>query len=101
MTRRYLRVRIFSSEPVTGEQFLGTLTASLQRYFGEVGLSDVNPRMIRFDTQTSEAIVACQKGREDQLQAALALINHVGRVEVAPLTVRISGTIKGLRRRSR
>lgn len=100
MTRRYFRIRICSSQPVTGEQFAATLTASLQKFFGEVGLSTVNPRLIRFDARKSEAIVACQKGREDQLQAALALINRTGGAEVAPLTLRVSGTIKGLRRRS-
>ena len=100
MTRRYFRIRIFSSQPVAGEQFALTLTASLQRYFGEVGLSKVNPKLIKFDAKKSEAIVAGQKGYEDQLQAALALINRIGGAEAAPLTLRLSGTIKGLRRRS-
>ena len=100
MTRRYFRVRICSSQPVTGEQFIATLTASLRKYFGEVGLSTVNPRLIRFDARKSEAIVACQKDREDQLQAALGLINQIGGSEVALLSLRVSGTIRGLRRRS-
>jgi len=100
MTRRYLRIRVFSSQPVTEDRFFLTLTSSLQKFFGEVGLNDVDPRMIRFDTRTSEAVVACQKGHEDQLHAALALINRIGSAEVAPLTLQVSGTIKGLKRRS-
>ena len=100
MTRRYFRVRVDSPQPITGEEFIATLTASLRKYFGEVGLSTVNAKLMRFDPQKSEAIVSCYRGSEDKLQAALALINRIGESEVSPLTLRFSGTIKGLRKRS-
>jgi RNase P/RNase MRP subunit POP5 len=70
--------------------------ASVRKYFGEVGLSIIDPKLLRFDQTRSEAIVACQKNHETELQAALALMNEIAGSRIAPLTIRVSGTIKGL-----
>jgi RNase P/RNase MRP subunit POP5 len=98
MSRRYLLIKVCSTAAVTGEQFTQALTASILKYFGEVGLSRINPKLIRFDE--SKAIVAYAKDHAGEMQAALALICQIGDSEVSTLPLKASGTIKGLGKRS-
>jgi RNase P/RNase MRP subunit POP5 len=101
--KRYFLVRVCGKEEVTitGEQFLVALIASVRKYFGEIGLSTIDPRLIRYDPQSHTAIVACEKAHEEGLQAATALVKEIDAAPITLLTVRTSGTIKGLSKRSR
>ena len=99
MARRYFRVRIASEGPLLADQFGAAVTDVVRRYFGEVGLVRIEPRMIKFDAQRSEAVFACRRDAASQFEAALALLSHVYDAGVAPIVVGISGTIKGLRRK--
>ena len=101
--KRYFLVRVCGKGEVTitGEQFLVALIASVRKYFGEIGLSTIDPRLIRFNPQTRTATVACEKEHEEELQAATALVKEINTTPVALLTVSTSGTIKGLSKRSR
>lgn len=101
MTRRYFLVKVVSDGPVSGEQFAGALTGAIRRYFGEVGLSRIEPKLIRFDLERSEAVVACKKEGAGELEGAMALISNVSGSSIALLTVRASGTIKSLRKKTR
>jgi len=96
MSRRYLQIKICSEITVTEEQFSRTLTASILKYFGEVGLSRVAPKLIRFEPYKSTAIVAFAKDYVVEVQAALALIRQIGESETLMLPLKTSGTIKGL-----
>lgn len=97
MTRRYFLIKVVSKQSITEEQFGRALTDSIRRYFGEIGLSRIDPKLVRFDSQESKAVVACRKEAATELQATIALISDMAEAPVAPLTLRISGTIKGLR----
>ena len=99
MTKRYLLVKIISERPLSGEEFGQALTESVRRFFGEMGLFRIDPKLIRFDSQQSRAVIACKKEGAVELQTALALISHASKMPIAPLTLRVSGTIKGLRRK--
>ncbi len=95
--RRYLLIRIYSENhtAISGEQFNDALLSSVRKYFGEIGVNTIVPKLLRFDPHRLEAIVACQS-REKDLQAAVALIREIAGSSTAALTVRISGTIKSL-----
>ena len=96
MTRRYLLIKICSPASVTEEQFSQAMAASIMRYFGEVGLSRIAPKLIRFNSHESSAVVACAKDHANEMQAALAFIRQVGESEALMLPLKTSGTIKGL-----
>ncbi len=99
MKRRYLLIKIISERPLSGEQFGTAVTSSVRRFFGEIGLSRIDPKLVRFDSQESKAVVACRKEGTSELQAAIALISEASEMPISPLIVRISGTIKGLGRK--
>lgn len=96
MSRRYVQIKICSTVTVTDEQFAQALTASIVKYFGEVGLSRIAPRLIGFDLRRSTVVVAFAKDHVVEMQAALAFIRQVGDSEALMLPLKTSGTIKGL-----
>ena len=96
--KRYhlIKIRGEKSSAITDEQFTFALITSIRKYFGEVGISTLDPRLIKYDVQSGTAIVACEKNHEEKLQAATALVKEINSTPVALLIVRASGTIKGL-----
>jgi RNase P/RNase MRP subunit POP5 len=99
VTRRYFLVKIVPQQPVSEEQFGRALTDSVRRYFGEIGLCRIDPRLIRFDEKESRAVVSCRKEGAGEMEAAIGLISDVSGLAIAPITMKMSGTIKGLGRR--
>ena len=96
MSKRYLLIKLCAPVTITEEQFSQAMTASIKRYFGEVGLSCIAPKLIRFDSHKSSVVVACAKDHATEMLAALALIRQVGESEASALSLKTSGTIKGL-----
>ena len=96
LTRRYFLVKIVSQQPVSQEQFGNALTDSVRRYFGEMGMCKIDPRLIRFDEKESKAVVACKKEGVVEMEAAIGLISEVSGAAIAPITTKMSGTIKSL-----
>jgi RNase P/RNase MRP subunit POP5 len=94
-------VKAISKHDLTRDQFELDLMSSVRRLFGEFGLARIAPKLVRFDASRSEAILACNKEGAEDLQAALGLISGTSETAVIALTVRISGTLKGLKRRQR
>ena len=99
MSKRYFLVKTITENPLSGEQFEIALTASVRRLFGEFGLARIHPKVVQFDEKSYEAIVACNKEGAEDLQAAIGLISGISETTVTAMTIRVSGTIKGLRRR--
>lgn len=99
MSKRYLLIKIVSDKPLSRDQFRIALTDSARRNFGEIGLSRIDPKVVRYDGTESRAIVACRAGTSNELQAAVALISEASGSPIAPLVVGVSGTIKALGKR--
>ena len=70
--RRYLLIRIYSENltAISGEQFIDALMSSVRKYFGEIGVSTIDPKLLRFDPHRSEAIVACQKKSRERIASS-------------------------------
>ena len=81
---------------MTEEQFAKATTASILTYFGEIGLSRIAPKLIRFDSRRSSAVLGFAKDYVVEMQAALALIGQIGETDASILPLRMSGTIKGV-----
>jgi len=99
MSKRYLLIKIASNKALSRDQFRIAVTDSVRRNFGEIGLSRIDPKVVRYDGTGSRAIVACRAGTATELQAAVALISDASGIPIAPLVVGVSGTIKALGKR--
>ena len=101
MAKRYLLIKLICERPLTKESFEAALTNSVDGLFGKFGLARIAPKVLRFDAIRSEAIVGCNKEGAEDLEAAIGLISDTSEATITALTVKVSGTIKGLRRRQR
>jgi len=101
LSRRYLLVKVICERAVTSQLFETALISSIRRLFGDFGLSRIDPKVIRFDATRLEAVVACNSERAEDLEAAIGLISDTPESKMTVLTSRVSGTIKGLRRKQR
>jgi RNase P/RNase MRP subunit POP5 len=101
MSKRYFLVKVFSEHRLSKEGFELALVGSVRRLFGEFGLARIAPKVMRFDAASSEAVVACSKEGAEDLQAALGLVSGTAESTITAITLRVSGTIKGLRGKQR
>jgi len=97
MTKRYLLVKLVCESQVSNQQFDEALNASVQKYFGEVGFSRINPKVVRYDVPSSTGIVSCDSTALADLESAVSLIAKGSENSMSALVLRVSGTIKGLR----
>jgi len=97
MSRRYVLIKVFCDPRVTDLQFADALDYSVRKYFGEIGFSRINPRVVKFDSNSSVGIVSCERTSVPELQSALALIARHAQIPITVVVLRVSGTIRGLR----
>ena len=98
MTRRYVLFQVVCDFELTDQQFHEALDDSVRRYFGEVGFSRIDPKIVEFDTESSTGIVSCERGAASELESAMTLISKHSEKPLIVLVLRVSGTVKGVRR---
>ena len=99
MTRRYLLVKLVCERKLTDQQFHDALDSSVRTYFGDLGFSRIDPKIIKFDADSSIGIVSCEKEAVSELGSAVALITKHAQIPITVLVLRVSGTLKGIRKR--
>ena len=99
MTRRYVLVKLVCESQVSNQQFDEALSASIQKHFGELGFSRINPKVVRYDVPSSTGIVSCDSTALADLESAITLITRNSENSMTALVLRVSGTIQGLRTR--
>ena len=95
MARRYVLVKIVCDRKLTDEQFREVLNNAARRYLGEFGVSRVDPRIVKFDAESSTVIVSCERSTTSELESALALVTGYAEGSMSLLVLRVSGTVKG------
>ena len=101
MARRYILVKFVSDRKITNEQLNEALNSSVKRYFGELGLSRIDLRVMRFDGDSSTAIISCERNATAELGTAMTLITRYAEAPLSFLALRVSGTVKGAARREK
>jgi len=95
MPKRYVLVKIGCDRKLTREQFQEIMDFATRQYFGELGLSHIDPRLVKFDAESSTAILSCERSAASELEAALTLVTSYAATPMSLLVLRVSGTIKG------
>jgi RNase P/RNase MRP subunit POP5 len=96
MPRRYILVKVVCDRKLTNEQFHEVLNNSTRCYFGEIGLSRIDLKIIRYDAASSTAIVSCEREAKSELESAMAMITRYAETPTSLLVLRVSGTVKGV-----
>jgi RNase P/RNase MRP subunit POP5 len=82
---------------IGNEKILEAIKDSIQILFGITGLSEINPRLIRYDEKGSRGILLTNHLEVKRLRSAMAYITRIQNAVVAFQVIRVSGTIRGLR----
>jgi len=95
IAKRYILVKIVYERTLTKEQFHEAVANSVKQYFGELGLSRIDPRIMKFDVESLTAVISCERSATSELESALSLVTGYAEMPISLLVLRVSGTIKG------
>jgi len=99
MRRRYLALKIESEEPVSERNLIEAIWGSILQLFGEYGASQTNLYLVEFNPADGYAILRCSHKTVDMVRASLAAVTRVNEKFVSVHIVRVSGTLRALRRK--
>ncbi len=96
---RYLFLE-FETEKFPGRsEFMGVVWGSILQLFGEYGASKTALSLIEFNSEKGYAILKCSHKALDMVRASLASITEIGGRKAEIHVIRVSGTIKSLKRK--
>lgn len=98
--RRYLALHVDSVESLGSSELMNAVWNAVMKLYGEYGASQTGLRFISYDPQERFGIVRVGHRNVDMVRASLASITNI---EGRPATVhvlRVSGTIKALRKKT-
>lgn len=103
--KRYIGIKIYSSEPLTKEEIYNIIWHNTINLYGEIEASKINLWIISTkEIQNNRhyqqnLIVKCQRGYEEKLITALASIYRNRKNRIVIHTIGTSGTIKSLNKK--
>ena len=99
MRRRYLALKVEIEEPLSERALILAIWNSILQLFGEHGASQTNLCLVEFNPEDGYAILRCSHKAVDMVRAAIATIVKINEKSVAIHVVRVSGTLKSLRKK--
>jgi len=98
--RRYLAVKVQTEKPVGSKEVLDAVWKALTQLFGEYGASQSELTLIRDSRQKSYIILRCSHKALPMVRASIASITEISGKQAAAHIMRISGTLKALRKKT-
>ena len=98
--RRYLAVEAEREEPLRGEEVRDVVWGALTQLFGEYGASQSGLAFIRNYKQKQYFILRCSRKALPMVRASIASITEIGEKPVTIHVLRVSGTLKALRKKT-
>ncbi|NIU39551.1 hypothetical protein GWN65_06195 [Candidatus Bathyarchaeota archaeon] len=98
--RRYLAVKAESEEPIQGKELLDAVWNALTQLFGEYGASQAGLAFIRDHEQKDYFILRCSRRALPTVRASIASITEIGEKPATVHVLRVSGTLKALRKKT-
>lgn len=95
--KRYVSFEAASGENLRKGDVIKAILQSTVRFLGENRASELNLWVIEYDEEKKQGILVCSRENLGEVIASLALINRINESEAAIRTLKVSGTVKGLR----
>jgi len=96
---RYLALKIENTESLEEVDVRDALWSALIRLFGEYGASQAGLFLVQYDRQRKEAVLRCSHKALPMVQASIASVTTIKDKPVAMHVLRVSGTLRALRKR--
>ena len=98
--RRYLSFNLYSERPELDDKKLGTaIWKSMLSLFGEVATADSKLYIVEYSEESGHGILQCTTSALDKVILSAVLIGTIGDSLVSFEPVKVSGTIKSLKRK--
>jgi len=95
--KRYIAFRIINKGKLDEKVVWEAMVRSLTALFGEVGTAECGLKLEEFDGE--KGIVRCNLETLERVMIALTLIDRIGEESVCLLTLGVSGTLRGCRKK--
>jgi len=89
-----------SEQLLNEKDVIHTIWSAILKLFGEYGASQVNLALIEYNPQKSYAVVRCLHKALEMVKASITSITEINGKPAAIHIVRVSGTLKALRKKS-
>ena len=99
--RRYLALQLDSTESSNSNELMNALWNAVVKLYGECGASQAGLSLIGYDPQERIAVVRVGHKAVDMVRASLASITSIAGKPAAVHVLRVSGTIKALRKKAK
>jgi len=96
--RRYLKIQVASNEIYTPQEVDEAIKDGVLSLYGVHGLSKIEPSLIEFYEGEQTGIVRCSHLHLRRMRASLAYVTSVGGSAGAIHILKVSGTIKALKK---
>lgn len=97
--RRYLALKVESKEALSEKDLIRAIWDSILQLFGEYGASQTHLYFVEFSPEDGYAILRCSHKVVDMVRASITAITRVNEKSVAIHVLRVSGTLRALRKR--
>ena len=97
--KRYLALKVENEEPLSEKDLVGAIWNSVLQLFGEYGASQTNLYLVEFNPKNGYAILRCSHKAVDMVRASVVAITRVSEKPVAIHVMRVSGTLRALRKK--
>jgi len=97
--RRYIAFKTVSEEEIDGAKLASSISRAVLNLWGVHGLSTIQPKLIQYKPEDGCGIVRCTHIGVQMLRLSMASISEVDGKTVSLCTLRVSGTLKALRRK--
>ncbi|MDH5451301.1 MAG: Rpp14/Pop5 family protein [Candidatus Bathyarchaeota archaeon] len=97
--KRYLALKVESEEPLSEKDLIRAIWSSILQLFGEYGASQTNLYLVEFNPEDGHTILRCSHKMVDIVRASIAAITRINEKSVGIHVVRVSGTLRALRKK--
>lgn len=98
--KRYLALRAECKKPLAEKDVFGSVFDSVLQFFGEMGASQANLKMMKYVPEKNYFVVRCSHKMLEQVRAAIVSITDVNGVTTAFHVEGVSGTLKSLAKKT-
>jgi len=99
--QRYLVIKVEGEEPFEEQDIRDAVWSAVLQLFGEYGASRAGLFLVEYDKQKEQGVLRCSHKALTMVQASVASVAKIKDKPVALHVLRISGTLRALRRKRR
>lgn len=97
--KRYLALEVVSERIIEGKEIMNAIWNAILQLFGEYGASQTNLQLIEYNSQKNHAIIRCSHKALEMVKASITSITEINGKLAAIYALRVSGTLRALRKK--